>query len=60
MLFKMSEVGIDPIQKRAQKKAQFEEDFKNANNQTDIIQAYARYCGNLEALLDMYEVERSL
>ena len=56
----MNNICDDMIQKRAEKKTEFIEQFKNAKTQADIIQAYAHYCGNLEALCDIYEIERSL
>ena len=41
---------------RVEKKAKMIERFKEAKTPQDIITAYATYAGNLEALLDMYEI----
>lgn len=35
---------------------QFNSDFYNATNLEDLVQAYAKYTGKLEALLDMVQL----
>lgn len=35
---------------------QFETDFYNATNLQELVQAYAKYTGKLEGLLDMVEL----
>ena len=41
---------------RNEKKQELIERFKEAKTPQDIILAYGTYAGNLEALLDMYEI----
>ena len=44
------------INTRALARRQFNTDFYNANNLQELIQAYAKYTGKLEGLLDMVEL----
>lgn len=44
------------INTRALARKQFETDFYNATNLQELIQAYAKYTGKLEGLLDMVEL----
>lgn len=34
----------------------FQKAFKDAETPVDLVQAYATYCGNLEAILDTFEI----
>lgn len=44
------------INTRALARKQFDTDFYNATNLQELIQAYAKYSGKLEGLLDMVEL----
>lgn len=44
------------IKIRNEKKQKMIERFKEAKTPQDIIIAYSTYAGNLEALIDMYEI----
>lgn len=44
------------INARALARKQFDTDFYNATNLQELIQAYAKYTGKLDGLLDMVEL----
>ena len=44
------------IDVRHDKKQKMLQAFKQASTPQELLQAYATYAGNLEALLDMYEI----
>ena len=56
----LNDLGFDLPSKRQELKERFEREFKEAKTPAELIQAYGKYAGNLEALLDIIEVERSL
>lgn len=44
------------INTRALARKQFNSDFYNATTMQDLVQAYAKYTGKLEGILDMVEL----
>lgn len=44
------------INTRSLARNQFNSDFYNATTMQDLVQAYAKYTGKLEGILDMVEV----
>ena len=44
------------INTRALARRQFNTDFYNATNLQELVQAYAKYTGKLEGILDMVEL----
>ena len=42
---------------RTDAKSHFNKDFENSKDVTDLVHAYARYCGKLEAILDAMEIK---
>lgn len=46
----------DIINTQSLARKQFNSDFYNATNLEDLVQAYAKYTGKLEGILDMIEL----